>query len=74
MQKARLTKLPPWVEDLPEESRHVFKLCLGQVFPVAEIDANGLLVLDVSAIDPKIGGRFNDIRVEPEFVTVEPPR
>jgi hypothetical protein len=64
-----LKELPPWVGDLPTESRAVFDLCMGHAFRVMEIDANANLVLDVSAhVDSVFGGEFNDIRVEPRFV------
>jgi hypothetical protein len=69
-QKVRLAKLPPWVAGLPPESQRVFEFCVGRIFPVAEIDAHGLLVLDVSFdVDSRFGGFMNDLRVEPEFVT-----
>jgi hypothetical protein len=43
--------------------------CLGRAYRVSEIDANGLLVLDVSEdIDHRFGGFKNDIRLEAEFV------
>lgn len=67
--RVRLYRLPPWVGDLPEESRAVFRFCVGRPYKIQEVDAKGLLVLDVSAdIDPRFGGEFNDIRVEPEHV------
>jgi hypothetical protein len=44
-----LAKLPPWVDELPEESRRVFQHCVGRVSRVEEIDDRGMLVLDVSA-------------------------
>jgi hypothetical protein len=64
-----LAELPPWTADLPQESRAVFRHCMGHAFQVTEIDANGNLVLDVSSrVDPVFGGDFNDLRVEPRFV------
>jgi hypothetical protein len=61
--------LPPWVDQLPDESQAVFRLCVGRIYPVDEIDEQGLLVLDVSAdVDDLFGGYMNDIRVEPEYV------
>jgi hypothetical protein len=63
--------LPPWVDQLPEETREVFAFCVGRPFCVSEIDRDGLLVLDVSAeVDPRFGGYGNDIRVEPELVSL----
>jgi hypothetical protein len=64
-----VTVLPRWVDQLPEESRAVFRFCVGRAFCVIEIDHNGLLVLDVSVdVDTRFGGYMNDIRVEPEYV------
>ena len=61
--------MPPWVTELPEESRRVFRFCLGRTYRVEEIDVHGLMVLDVSAdIDHRFGGRFNDIRLEAGFL------
>ena len=68
-QRVRLARLPHWVADLPQESQRVFEFCVGRVFPIAEIDQRGLLVLDVSQeVDSRFGGFMNDIRVESEFV------
>jgi hypothetical protein len=62
--------LPGWVDQLPDESRRVFNYCLGRIYPISEIDQNGLLVLDVSKdVDERFGSFMNDIRLEPEFVT-----
>ena len=64
-----LQVLPPWIGDLPEESQQAFRLCVGRVYEVTEVDANGLVVLDVSAdVDPVLGGAMHDLRVESEFV------
>ncbi|NNG15629.1 MAG: hypothetical protein HKM89_04040 [Gemmatimonadales bacterium] len=64
-----LAELPPWVGDLPEESRAVFDHCVGHAFRVTEIDGNRNLVLDVSAlVDPVFSGDLNDVRVESRFV------
>ena len=61
--------LPIWVEELPEESRRVFKFCLGRSYRVNEIDPNGLFVLDVSKdIDRRFGGLMNDIRLEARYL------
>lgn len=68
-----LAKIPEWVQTLPAESRLAFKVCLYKAYSIVEIDPNGLLVLDVSSdVDPVLGSKFNDIRVESKYVT--PPR
>lgn len=65
----RFTRMPEWAAELPEESRRVFEFCLGRSYRVAEVDANELFVLDVSAdIDHRFGGLFNDIRLEAEYL------
>jgi hypothetical protein len=65
----RFAKMPSWVANLPEESRRVFRFCLGRVYRVEEVDSSGLFVLDVSAdVDQRFGGFGNDIRVEAEFL------
>lgn len=64
-----LKELPEWVGDLPSISQEVFQLCVGHVYPVVEIDRNGLYVLDVSQdVDDRFGGYMNDIRVEKLYV------
>jgi hypothetical protein len=61
--------MPEWVVTLPEASQRVFRLCLGRVYHVEEIDEQGLCVLDVSAdVDHRFGGTHNDIRLEPQFL------
>jgi hypothetical protein len=68
-----LETLPPWVEHLSQESREVFRFCVGRTYQVTDIDQNGLFVLDVSEVDAIFGGFMNDIRVEEEYlVLVEP--
>lgn len=65
----RLRVLPPWVDELPEESRAVFEFCVGRTCIVSEMDGNGLLVLDPGEeVDRRFGGYMNDIRVEPGYV------
>ena len=65
----RFAIMPDWVADLPEESRRVFEFCFGRTYPVEELDANGLCVLDVSAdIDHRFGGFMNEIHLEPKFL------
>ena len=56
--------------EVPRSCRRVFEFCVGREFRVVEVDeSRGVLVLDVSAeLDPRFGGRMNDIRVEREFV------
>lgn len=65
-----LSILPEWVDELPQESQRVFHFCVGRIYPVVEIDQNGLYVLDVSSdIDALYGGYMNDIRVEQDYLT-----
>ena len=68
--QVKLLRLPEWVSELPEESRRVFRFCVGREFPIAEVDhEHGIVVLDVSAeVDHRFGGFMNDIRVEWEYV------
>lgn len=67
--------LPPWADELPEESRKVFQFCLGRSYKVSEIDSKGLFVLDVSKdIDHRFGGFMNDIRLEEEYLEKKPLR
>ena len=67
-----LIEMPSWVAKLPIESRRVFEHCVGRTYRVEEIDADGLLVLDVSEVDVIFGGFMNDIRVEPRYVRAAP--
>lgn len=61
--------LPPWVDELPEESRRAFKFCCGRFYRVSEIDPKGLFVLDVSKdIDDRFSGFMNDIRLEEQYL------
>jgi len=65
----RFVKMPEWVSKLPDEGRRVFEFCLGRNYRIAEIDSQGLFVLDVSVdIDKRFGGFMNDIRLEAEFL------
>ena len=67
--RVRFSRMPKWVESLPEKTRRVFEFCLGRIYTVEEIDGQGLYVLDVSSdIDHRFGGYRNDIRVEAEFL------
>ena len=64
-----LDVLPPWFEQLPEETKEVFRFCAGRAYEVVEIDEYGQLVLDVSSdVDERFGGFMNDIRVEEKYV------
>ena len=66
-----LSVLPPWANQLPEESQSVFRFCVGRTWRVTDIDEHGHLILDVSSeVDKWFGGYMNDIRVEPEYVTL----
>lgn len=70
--KVTLAKIPKWAKTLPADTRLAFKICLHKSYAVIEITPDGLLVLDVSAdVDPVLGGKFNDIRVEPKYVLPE---
>ncbi len=65
----RLTTMPAWVKDLPEESRIAFKACFKRSYKVAQVTRDGLLVLDVSRdVDPLLGTKNNDLRFEPAYV------
>lgn len=63
-----LKSLPPWVEQLPEESQEVFRLCVGRTYQVEYIDKNGLFMLDVREVDEIVGGFMNSILVEEEYL------
>lgn len=64
-----LVKAPEGVERLPAETQQAFKLCLNKSYRITEITDDGLLVLDVSRdVDPVIGGKYNDLRVEADCV------
>ena len=69
-----LETLPSWVKHLPQESREVFRFCVGRTYQVSEIDQNGLYVLDVSEVDAIFGGFMNEIRVEEEYLTLAGPQ
>jgi hypothetical protein len=65
----RLREVPPWVNELPQESQAVYRFCVGRAYLIAEVDPDGLLVLDVSRdVDQRFGGFLHDIRVEAEWV------
>jgi hypothetical protein len=69
-----LVTLPEWVDKLPPESQAVFRFCVGRIYRVSEISPEGEIVLDVSTdVDARFGGVMNDIRVEPEYVTLSEP-
>lgn len=64
-----LVKIPDGVERLPAETQRAFQLCLKKSYRIVEITDDGLLVLDVSRdVDPVIGGKYNDLRVEADCV------
>jgi len=66
----RLTTMPAWVKDLPEESRLAYNTCCRRAYKIAQITRDGLLVLDVSRdVDALLGTRHNDLRIEPDYVT-----
>ena len=65
----RFSRMPEWVQTLPEESRRVFEYCLGRAYPVEGVDEHGHFILDVSGdVDQRFGGSRNDIRLEAEFL------
>lgn len=67
--RVMLAQIPKWAKSLPPESQLAFKICLHKFYPITEITSDGLLVLDVSAdVDPVLGSKFNDVRVEPKYV------
>lgn len=69
----RFARMPEWAARLPDESRRVFAFCLGRTYRIAELDPQGLFVLDVSAdVDMRFGGFGNDIRLEAEFLEEVP--
>lgn len=60
-----LVKIPDGVERLPVETQQAFQLCIKKSYRITEITDDGLLVLDVSHdVDPVLGGKYNDLRVE----------
>ena len=66
----RLTTMPAWVKDLPEETRLAYKTCFRRAYKIAQITRDGLLVLDVSRdVDAILGATHNDLRIEPDYVT-----
>ena len=65
----RLTTIPAWVKDLPEERREAFKACHRRAYKIAHITRDGLLVLDVSRDTvPLLGGEHAEMRVEAQYV------
>lgn len=49
-------RMPAWVDDLNEESRKVFRHCIGKKYRIAGIDEYGHFVLDVSKdVDARFG-------------------
>ncbi|MCP3163382.1 hypothetical protein [Myxococcus qinghaiensis] len=68
-QLVRVMSLPDGLAQLPEESREVFRVCLGGTFPVEEIESDGVLVLNVSQVAvPRFGGHRHIIMVDPTHV------
>ncbi len=64
-----LMTVPPRVDELPAETQRLFHLCVDRPCEVVEVDANGLVVLDVGDdVDDTFGGFKNNIRVEPKYV------
>lgn len=64
-----LIRIPEGVGRLPAETQRAFQICLKKSYRITEITDDGLLVLDVSHdVDPVIGGKYNDLRVEADCV------
>ncbi len=70
--RVRITAIPPDVPQyMPEETREVFRRCLGKVFTVRDIDQHGRLELWVkNGRDRKRIGRADIIWIEPEYAEV----
>ncbi|WP_223636882.1 hypothetical protein [Corallococcus sp. EGB] len=65
-QQVRIASVPIWLGQLPEESRDVFMVCLGSVFPIEETEREGVLVLNVSSVAvPRFGGHRHIQMVDP---------
>ena len=70
----RVEKAPAWLGKLPAESQRLFLACVGKVFPIEEIEGDGVLVLDVSSVGvPLLGGTRHIIMVDPTDVVVGAP-
>src|SRR5262245_30713972 len=69
--RVRLLVLPPWMNQLPPETRAVFPPCVGKVFTVREIAKDGRLRLWVrNGRDRSNIARAVIVWVEPEYVVV----
>jgi len=67
----RFSRWPTWVPTMNDEFQIVFRMCFGNVYRALEITQEGHLVLDVHEdVDHALGGVWNDIRLEPEYVDV----
>lgn len=65
----RLTTIPAWVKDLPEERRLAFQTCHRRAYKIERITRDGVLVLDVSRdTGPVLGPEHGEIRVEAQYV------
>lgn len=63
--KVVLVTVPKGIDGMPLETKRAFELCLNRAYDISDITEEGLIVLDVSKdVDPILGGRFNDLRVE----------
>lgn len=70
-QRVRIASLPSWFGQLPEESKEVFMACLGGVFPIEEIERDGVLVLNASPVAvPRFGGHRHVLMVDPADVVL----
>lgn len=69
--RVRMTAIPPDIVRMPQETRDVFRHCLGKVFTVREINQHGHLELWVKdGRDRKRIVGADIIWVEPEYVEV----
>lgn len=69
--RVRILAIPPDIARMPEETREVFRRCLGRVFTVREIDQWGHLELWVKdGRDRKRIVGADTIWIEPEYVAV----
>lgn len=69
--RVRVLVIPPDIAILPEETRIVFRRCLGKVFTVREIDQWGHLELWVkNGRDRKRVVGADIIWIEPEYVEI----
>ncbi len=65
----RLIGVPSWLDQLPEESKRLYLACMGKEFLVKEVEPDGVLVIDVSAVGvPLLGASRHILMVDPPDV------